>query len=103
MQQSPMPTPELFWETVTAFQRSAAIKAAIELDVFTKIAEESKTAQTIGAACGAKERSVRILCDSLTVMGFLTKENGQYELTESSALFLKRKSPAFLGGAVDFI
>jgi ubiquinone/menaquinone biosynthesis C-methylase UbiE len=103
MQPSAMPSPDLFWETITAFQRSAAIKAALELDIFTKIAEGNKNAQAIAAACGAAERGVRILCDTMTVMGFLRKENNEYSLSDLSAAFLDRTSPMYLGGAVDFI
>ncbi len=103
MEQTAPLTPQLFFDTITAFQRSAAIKSAVELDVFTKVAEGKKTAQTIAEACDAKERGVRILCDSLVVMGFLTKENYQYKLSEASAVFLNRHSPAFVGGAIDFI
>lgn len=103
MQQTAPLSPQLFFETITAFQRSAAMKSAVELDVFTKIAEGNETAQTISQACNASERGIRILCDALTVMGFLTKENYQYELTQESAAFLNRHSPAFVGDAVDFI
>jgi 2-polyprenyl-3-methyl-5-hydroxy-6-metoxy-1,4-benzoquinol methylase len=103
MQQTAPLTPELFWETITAFQRSAAIKAAVELEIFTKIADGSRTARAIAEASGAAERGVRILCDSLTVMGFLTKENGEYGLNDMSAAFLVKSSPMYLGGTVDFI
>jgi SAM-dependent methyltransferase len=103
MEQSAPVTPQLFWETVTAFQRSAAIKSAIELGVFTAIAEGNRTARSIADACQASERGIRILGDSLTVMGFLTKQNSQYDLNEMSAVFLVRHSPAYLGNAVDFI
>jgi 2-polyprenyl-3-methyl-5-hydroxy-6-metoxy-1,4-benzoquinol methylase len=103
MQENSPLTPQLFWETITGFQRSAAIKSAIELDVFTKIAEENKTAREIADACGASERGIRILCDSLTVMGFLNKENSAYRLNDVSAAFLNRKSQAFLGDAVNFM
>lgn len=103
MNQNAAPSPQLFWETITAFQRSAAIKAAVELDVFTKIGEGNKTPSQIAEACGAHERGIRILCDSMTVMGFLTKVNGEYELNELSASFLDRRSRMYLGGAVDFI
>lgn len=96
-------SPDLFWETITAFQRSAAIKSAIELDVFTNIDGGHKTAREIADVCKAQERGIRILCDSLAVMGFLTKENGQYDLTNMSEQFLSRNSPTFLGSAVDFI
>src|SRR5205085_12240243 len=98
MQQTAPLNPEHFWETITGFQRSAAMKAAVELEIFTKIAEGNKTAQAIAEACGAAERGVRILCDSMTVMGFLTKENGEYGLNDMSAAFLDKNSPMYLGG-----
>ena len=103
MQQTAQITPLLFFETATAFQRSAAIKSAVELDVFTKIGEGNQTARTLAAACGASERGIRILCDSLAVMGFLTKQNNRYDLNEMSAAFLDRRSRMFVGDAVDFL
>lgn len=103
MQQPAPVTPDLFWDTVMSYQRSAAIKAAIELEVFSKIGGESKTAAEIATATGAAERGTRILCDSLTVMGFLTKTDGRYSLTDSTATFLDKNSPAYLGSIVDFI
>ena len=52
---------------------------------------------------GAAERGLRILCDFLTIMGFLTKENGRYALTEESSLFLDRRSPACLCTVTGFL
>src|SRR5215213_6306010 len=97
MQQTAPLTPDLLWDTMTGFQRSSALKAGVELEVFTKIAEGNKTVPKIADACGAAERSVRILCDSLTVIGFLTKTGGEYDLTDSTAAFLDKKSPMYLG------
>ena len=79
------------------------MKAAIELDVFTKIDEGNKTAQAVADACGAAERGIRILCDTLTVMQFLEKKDEQYDLNEMSAAFLSRKSPTFIGDTINFI
>jgi predicted nicotinamide N-methyase len=97
------PSPLLFMDAVNAYQRSAAIKAAVELDVFTHIAEGKTTARELAAACGAEERGARILCDYLTIIGFLSKQDGQYQLTHDSAVFLDKRSPAFLGGAIEFL
>lgn len=96
-------TPELFWESMTAFQRSAAIKAAIDLDIFTRIGEGKSTPTDIANAADASERGVRILCDTLTVMGLLIKDASNYRLTPASAMFLDKRAPAYLGSAVDFI
>ncbi len=97
------PSPELFFSTVTAYQRTAVIKAAIELEVFTAIAEGNRTAVAIANRCLASERGARILCDNLVINGFLTKQAGEYGLTPDSAMFLDRKSPAYLGGAIEFL
>jgi 2-polyprenyl-3-methyl-5-hydroxy-6-metoxy-1,4-benzoquinol methylase len=46
---------------------------------------------------------VRILCDYLTIQGFLTKANGRYALPPDSALFLDRNSPAYMGSIAEFL
>ena len=97
------PSPALFFDTVNAFQRSSAIRAAIDLDLFSIIAEGKRTAGEIARRCNAAERGVRILCDYLTVNGFLIKRGSNYELTADSATFLDRKSPAYSGGIVEFL
>lgn len=97
------PTPMLFFETINAFQRSAVLKSAIEVDLFTAIARGQNRAETIGAACKIPGRSARILADYLTVLGFLTKSGEAYALTADSATFLNRESPAYVGGAVEFL
>ena len=101
--QAQQPTPALFFETITAYQRSEAIKSAIELDLFTAIGEGNHTASQIVARCQASDRGARILCDYLTMIGFLTKAGNSYGLTQDSTVFLDRRSPAFMGGAIEFI
>jgi 2-polyprenyl-3-methyl-5-hydroxy-6-metoxy-1,4-benzoquinol methylase len=97
------PSPELFFTTMFAYQKTAAMKAAIELDLFTAIGDGASTVPDIARATGASERGTRILCDFLTVNGFLEKSNGKYELTPDSAVFLTKRSPAYLGGTIDFL
>ena len=97
------PSPQLFFETINAFQRSAALKAAIDLEVFTIIGQASASAADLASRCNCPERGVRILCDNLTMLGFLVKEGTSYTLTPSSAAFLDKKSPAYFGDAVNFL
>jgi hypothetical protein len=97
------PTPEHIFNTLNAFQQSAALKAGIDLDVFTAIAEGANTTILLAAKTGAAERGVRILCDYLTIHGFLTKEAERYALTQESAVFLNRHSPACLASMADFL
>jgi 2-polyprenyl-3-methyl-5-hydroxy-6-metoxy-1,4-benzoquinol methylase len=97
------PTPERFVNTVNAHQQTEAMNAAIELDIFTAIAEGCTTAAAIAKRCQAAERGVRILCDFLTIHSYLTKEGVHYGLAADSALFLNKHSPAYLGTAVEFL
>jgi len=97
------PSPQLFFQTINAHQRTEALKAAIELEVFTAIGEGNTTAADIAKRTGAAEKGIRVLCDFLTIHGMLTKEGNQYGLTLDSATFLDKKSPAYLGGAVEFL
>lgn len=100
---SQQPSPEKFFETMVAYQRTAALKAAIDLDLFTAIAAGQKTASTLANNIHGTERGVRMLCDSLVALGFLTKSGGSYGLTLDSAVFLDKHSPAYAGSARDFL
>jgi len=97
------PSPQLFFETANAFQRTEALKTAIELELFTAIAEGKQTAEDIGARCKASARGTRILCDFLVVHGLLTKHANRYALTPDSAVFLDKHSKAYVGGALRFL
>jgi precorrin-6B methylase 2 len=97
------PTPERIFNALNAYQQTAALRTAIELDVFSVIGAGANTAAAIAAKTGAAEKGVRVLCDFMTVHGFLNKEQGKYALTQESALFLDRKSPACLASMSGFL
>src|SRR5688572_1003042 len=100
---APPPSPATIFDTLGAYQRSAALRAGIELDVFTAIAAGARTSADVARETGAAERGVRILCDYLTIIGLLTKSGGAYGLTPDTAVFLDRRSPAYMGGAAKFM
>jgi ubiquinone/menaquinone biosynthesis C-methylase UbiE len=96
-------SPVRFFDTLLGYQRTAALKAAVELALFTAIGAGNRSVAAIAQSCGAAERGVRILCDYLVIAGFLTKSGTEYGLTAESALFLDRASPAYVGSAVEFV
>jgi hypothetical protein len=97
------PSPEGIFRMLTSFQLTAALRAGIELNVFTAIGEGAQEPAALAKKTGASERGLRILCDYLTIAGLLTKEIGRYGLTQDSAIFLNRNSPAYIGGMADFL
>lgn len=100
---SPLVDPQPIWQIMTGFQISAAYKSAVELELFTKVAEGNNTAAALAEACGAAERGIRILADTMTVVGLLAKHGDEYSLTDVSAAFLDKRSMTYLGSAIEFI
>src|SRR5436309_15989438 len=98
-----MPSPELFFETAFAHQRTAALKAAVDLDVFTAIQNGARTAKRIADLRGASERGIRRLCNYLTRAGFLAKTDDTYQLTAASAVSLSKHSRSYLRVTLQFL
>ena len=97
------PNPLAIFQAFNAYQQTEVLRAAIELDVFTKIGAGNHTVPEIAKAIGASERGTRILCDALMVMTLLKKTGTSYSLSEDSAMFLDRKSRACMADASRFL
>lgn len=97
------PSPERIFNTLSAYQQTAALRSGVELDVFTRIDEGYTTPDTLAAQIGASSKGVRVLCDFLTIMGYLEKYEGRYSLTPEAALFLSRNSHAYMGTMIGFL
>jgi len=97
------PSPEKTFEAFRSYQKTAALKGAIELDLFTAVDEGHDSVVSLADHCRTSQRGIRILCDFLVITEFLTKENDRYALTPESAVFLSRRSPQYLGTASQFL
>jgi 2-polyprenyl-3-methyl-5-hydroxy-6-metoxy-1,4-benzoquinol methylase len=86
-----------------AFERSIALRTAIELHLFTHIDSGCRTARALAKAMGVSERGIRILCDYLTVAGHLAKRSNRYTLPLRSKRYLVTTSPTYIGSAVRFL
>jgi SAM-dependent methyltransferase len=94
---------QLLLDAIGGYQRTGALRAAVEFDVFTAIAEGADTVPTLAARCRAAARGVRILCDALTAHGFLRKDGERYALDPELGPFLDGRSPACLVRATTFM
>src|SRR5262249_37625176 len=97
------PNLELVWGAFTGYQRTAALKAAVDLDVFSAIAAGADTIDALAARCAAAPRGLRALLNHLAMDGFLLRDSDRYRLTPTSAAFLDRGSPSYVGSALTFI
>ncbi|WP_263357229.1 methyltransferase [Acidicapsa ligni] len=97
------PTPEKVLSMMNAYQQTAALYAAIELDVFGALGKGCNDVPSISRHCGASERGIRILCDFLSSHGLIEKSNGRYNHTPTSLVFLDPGSPMSMGSLAAFL
>jgi SAM-dependent methyltransferase len=95
--------PTGIFECFTAYQKTAAMQAAIDIGLFSAIGAGHSSVPAIARASGTSPKGVRVLCDYWTVQGLLLKEGDGYRLTPEAAMFLDRSSPAYLGGVMGFM
>ena len=101
-----MPTPLKIPDIValaSAFHGPAVLFAALELDLFTAIAQsDDPTARALAARLGLDPRALRLLLDGAVAVGLLTKSEGRYALTEAAAATLVRGAPHDLTRAIAY-
>ena len=95
--------PGPIFDCFSAYQKTAAMQAAVDVGLFSAIGAGSTSVPAIARECGASPKGVRVLCDYWTVNGLLTKSGDTYALTPEAAHFLDRSSPAYLGGVLGFL
>ena len=66
-------SPEPIMASIFGYLRTAAMQAAVRLDLFTALAEGAAGPEALAARTGANPRSLRSLCDYLTTLGHLEK------------------------------
>ena len=82
---------------------AAAMKAALDLEIFTHIANGADSAEKISAAKHLPLRSTRILCDALVALEVVAKSDGRYSLPPLSQALLVKGSPTYAGGMANTI
>jgi hypothetical protein len=81
-------TPEAIVDIAIGFMGAKQLFAASRIGLFSALADAPLDATGLAAATGAPERQVRILADSMTAQGLLTREEGRYALTPDAAAYL---------------
>lgn len=97
------PSLPLLWDAFTGYQLTAALRAAIELDLFTAIGAGAGTIDALAARTGAAPRGLRALLNHLAMDGFLKRNGETYALSATAAAFLDRAAPTYVGSAATFI
>jgi SAM-dependent methyltransferase len=95
------PNPGRIMELGLAFWGSKTLLSAVELGVFTELADGPRDGEQLAARLGLHPRSARDFFDALVALGMLAREGGEYANTPESDLFLDRDKPSYIGGMLE--
>lgn len=77
--------------------KATVLKTALELDVFSVLAQGHRTLSDIAGTTRCSERGIRALLDALCPMGLLARDGDDYALTPVSDAYLVRGKPTYYG------
>jgi hypothetical protein len=100
--EAPAVTPDGIVKLGLAFRAAKALLSAVELGVFTSLAEGPLDLNMLRKRVGIDERGARDFFDALVALGMLERdEGGRYANTPETALYLDRQKPTYIGGELD--
>jgi hypothetical protein len=99
------PDPSRILEVGFGFWGSKVLLTAVELEVFTTLADRAMTGEELGKAIDLHPRGIYDFFDTLVALGFLyrdgTAASGRYRNTEVTAQFLDKNQPGYIGGILE--
>jgi hypothetical protein len=80
------------------FWASKAVLSAVELGVFTALAEKPDDADGLSRRLGLNARGIKDFLDALTALGLLERDEGCYANAAASDYYLDRRKASYIGG-----
>jgi hypothetical protein len=98
---SDAPSPEKILQTGMGFWASKTLLSAIEMGVFTTLAQGPQPLEALRVAFGLHARSAHDFFDALVALGFLRREAECYANAPDAELFLDKRKPSYVGGILE--
>lgn len=94
-------TPDKILQLGLGFLASKTLLTAVELGLFTRLAEQPMDAASLTRSLGLHPRGARDFFDALVALGMLDRTDGLYRNTPEADLFLNRHQPSYVGGLLE--
>ena len=101
MPKTSISTPEKIMQLGLGFWGSKTLLSAIEVGLFTELADGPLNAQGLAERLGLHPRGARDFFDALVSLGMLEREGDLYRNTAEADLFLVRGKPSYIGGMLE--
>jgi hypothetical protein len=94
------PDPEAIMQLTRAYAGSKALVSAVELGLFTTLADGPLTGAVLRAKLGLQPRGSTDWLDALVSLGMLERDGDLYANTAATDFYLDRAKPTYVGGMV---
>lgn len=94
------PTPDAIMQLTRAYAGSKALVSAVELGLFTTLADGPLTGEALRAKLGLQPRGTADWLDALVSLGMLERDGDLYANTAATGRYLDRGKPTYVGGMV---
>jgi hypothetical protein len=94
-------SPDQILQVGLGFWASKTLLSAVEMGVFTELANRAEDLPTLQGRLGLHSRSARDFFDTLVALGFLTRVNGKYANTPATDLYLDKHKASYIGGILE--
>ena len=95
------PSPEGILQMGFGYWSSRTLLSAVEMGLFTELERRPGTLDDIQGRMGLHPRAARDFLDALVALGFLKRVDGVYSNTPSTALYLDKRKPSYIGGVLE--
>jgi Dimerisation domain len=89
--------PDHILEVGFGFWPSKTLLSAVEMEVFTELAQHPEDLETLQGRLGLHPRSARDFLDALVALKLLERRDGRYYNTPSTDFFLDKRKPSYIG------
>ena len=90
-------------QLMTGFWASKTLAAAVELDLFTTLADRPADIDQLGQALGLQPRPTEMLLSACAALGLLESRDARYSNSRLAEEFLVRGRPSYFGGVVTML
>jgi hypothetical protein len=96
------PRTDRLFEIGSAYRQAKVLLSAVELGVFSALANGPRDASDLASRVQIHSRAARDFFDALVAMGLLTRDDtGRYRNTDESDRYLDQAKPTYLGASFD--
>src|SRR6266849_1971185 len=97
------PSPDWILQLGLGFMSTKVLLSAVELGVFTTLAQNPMDGEALAQQLGLHPRSARDFLDALVALGLLDRTGQLYRNTPEADFYLDREKPSYIGGLFEMI